>query len=173
MRSRVIAFGIAALVALADRATKLLVENALPRWDSYVVIPGVFNLVHSQNRGAAFGFLAESASEWRAFVLVGLSLVVTGFVFSLLWQATRPASQSGWTLRIALALIIGGALGNLYDRLAQGSVTDFLQVFLGSYEWPSFNLADSAISLGAGLLLLDLLRGRRQPAENGNAAQAH
>lgn len=173
MRVRLAGFGIAALVLLLDRVTKILIERNLPQWDAYVVIPGVFNIVHTENRGAAFGMLANSATEWRAFVLVGLSLVVTVFVVAMLWQSTAPSSRNGWGIRCALALILGGAIGNLYDRLAQGAVTDFLQVFLGSYEWPSFNVADTAISVGAGLLLLDLIRHRRQPAGSRNAAQAH
>jgi signal peptidase II len=173
MRARLTAFGIAAMIVLADRISKILIEANVPRWETYVVIPGVFNIVHTENRGAVFGILAESAVEWRAFVLVGLSLVVTGFVAAMLWQATSPASRGGWALRAALALVLGGAVGNLYDRLSQGSVTDFLQVFIGSYEWPSFNVADSAISVGACLLLLDLLRHRRQPSGNQDAAQAH
>lgn len=173
MRARLAAFGISALILLADRVTKILVEANVPGWETYVVVPGVFNIVHTRNRGAVFGILAESANEWRAFVLVGLSLVVTGFVAAMLWQATSPASRGGWPLRWALALVLGGAVGNLYDRFSQGSVTDFLQVFIGSYEWPSFNVADSAISIGACLLLVDLLRHRRQPAGSRNAAQAH
>jgi signal peptidase II len=173
MRARLTAFGIAAMVLLLDRATKLLIQSSVPRWDARVVIPGIFNIVHIENRGAAFGMLAESASEWRAFVLVGLSLVVTAFVAALLWQSTAPSSRGGWSLKTALALIIGGAVGNLHDRLSQGAVTDFLQVFIGAYEWPAFNVADAAISIGAGLLLLDLIRHRRQPDGSRNAAQAH
>jgi len=173
MRARLTAFGIAAIVLLIDRATKMLIQSSVPRWDTYVVIPGIFNIVHIENRGAVFGIMAESSSEWRAFVLIGLSLVVTGLVAAMLWQATSHASRTGWAMRLALALVVGGALGNLYDRLAQGGVTDFLQVFIGSYEWPAFNFADSAISVGAGLLLLDLIRHRRQPDGSQNAAQAN
>lgn len=173
MRARLTAFGISAVVLLLDRATKLLIESSVPRWDAWVVIPGVFNIIHTENRGAVFGMLADSTAEWRAFVLVGLSLVVTAFVAALLWQSTAPSSRDGWGMRTALALVVGGAVGNLYDRLSQGAVTDFLQVFIGAYEWPAFNVADSAISIGAGLLLLDLIRRRRQPDGSRNAAQAH
>jgi signal peptidase II len=173
MRSRLTAFGLAAGVLLVDRATKLLIQASVPRWDSYVVIPGVFNIVHTENRGALFGILAESAAEWRSFVLVGLSLVITVFIAAMLWQSTSPASCVARAPRAALALILGGAVGNLIDRLWQGAVTDFLQVFLGSYEWPSFNVADSAISVGVGLFLLDLIRHRRRPEESRDAAQAH
>jgi signal peptidase II len=173
MRARLMAFGLAAMVVLVDRLTKLLVQASVTKWDVYVVIPGVFNIVHTENRGAVFGIMAESGVEWRAFMLVGLSLVITGFIAAMLWQSTSPASRTGWVLRTALALIVGGAAGNLYDRLSQGSVTDFLQVFIGSYEWPSFNVADSAISVGVGLFLIDVIRHRRQPDGSRNAAQAH
>jgi signal peptidase II len=173
MRTRLLAFGISASVLLADRATKLLIQATVPQWDAYVVIPGIFNIVHTENRGAVFGMLAQSPTEWRAFVLIGLSLVVAGLVAAMLWQATSPASRGGWALRMALSLVLGGALGNLHDRLVRGAVTDFLQVFLGSFEWPAFNVADSAISVGACLLLVDLIRHRRQPAGHQDAAQAH
>jgi signal peptidase II len=161
-RSRWLAFGIAALVLLLDRLTKAVIEISVSAWETYVVIPNFFNIVHSENRGAAFGLLADASAEWRSFVLVGLSLVVMVFVGSLLWQSARPGGGSR-SLRTGLALMLGGALGNLYDRLAEGSVTDFLQFYLGSYEWPAFNVADSAITIGAGLLLVDLVRHRRQP----------
>jgi len=167
------AFGISALVLFADRVTKLLIEWNVPRWDTYVVIPGVFNIVHTENPGAVFGIMAQSGGEWRAFVLIGLSLVVTGFVGAMLWQATAPTAQTGRLYRLALSLVVGGALGNLYDRLSGGTVTDFLQVFIGSYEWPSFNVADSALTVGVCLLLVDLIRHRRHPAGSQDAAQAH
>lgn len=161
--SRRLAFGIAAMVVLLDRLTKLVIETSVPAWETYVVIPNFFNIVHTENRGAAFGLLADASAEWRSFVLVGLSVVVMVFVGSLLWQSARPGGGSR-SLKTGLALMLGGALGNLYDRLSEGSVTDFLQFYLGSYEWPAFNVADSAISIGAGLLLLDFLRHRKQPA---------
>lgn len=173
MRARLTGFGISALILIADRVTKLLIERNVPRWDTYVVIPGVFNIVHNENPGALFGIMADAGGEWRAFVLIGLSLVVTGFVGAMLWQSTAPGSRSGRLYRLALSLVVGGALGNLYDRLSGGAVTDFLQVFIGSYEWPSFNVADSALTVGVCLLLLDLIRHRRQPAGSQNAAQAH
>lgn len=160
--SRRLAFGIAALVVVLDRLTKTVIENSVSAWDTYVVIPNFFNIIHTQNRGAAFGLLAEASAEWRGFVLVGLSLVVMVFVGALLWQSARPGGGSV-SLRLGLAFMLGGAVGNLWDRLLQGSVTDFLQFHVGAFEWPAFNLADTAISTGAGLLLLDLLRHRRQP----------
>lgn len=151
-------------VFAADRATKHLIETRVSPWETYEVIPGVFNIVHTQNRGAAFGMMADSSSEWRSLLLVGVSLGVIGLLAVLLWQPSRAGFPPSRLLPIGLSLIFGGALGNVYDRILVGSVTDFLQVFLGSYEWPSFNVADSAISVGAGLILLDLWRTRHDPA---------
>jgi len=155
---------IAGLFAL-DRVTKILVERRIGLYDTIPVIPNIFNLVHTKNRGAAFGIFNDAPSEWRTLFLVGVSFVILGLIGHMLWQATREASTP-W-LRLALTLVFGGALGNLYDRALAGEVTDFLQVFLGSYEWPSFNVADSAISTGAVLLAIDMLRPQPQPAERG------
>jgi len=129
-------------------------------WDFHPVIPNVFNIVHIENPGAGFGMLAESHSQWRVVFLVGVSVVVMTAIAIMLWRPRRAAETV--LLRIGLALVFGGALGNLWDRVFTGTVTDFLQVFIGSYEFPSFNAADSAITIGAGLLLVDLWRTRRQ-----------
>ncbi len=157
MRRRLAVFGLAAAVFLADRATKELIQSRVAATEVLPVIPGFFNIVHTRNAGAAFGLLAGAPGEWRALFLTGLSVAVLIIVARLLWQN----SAGGRLLLASLALILGGALGNLYDRVVDGSVTDFLQVFLGPYEWPSFNVADSAISVGAALLVWDLWRGRR------------
>lgn len=142
-----------------DRVTKLWVERKVGLWDTVPVIPNLFNIVHTKNRGAAFGIFNDAPSEWRMLFLVVVSLAILGVIGQMLWQATREPSSPA--LRLALTLVFGGALGNLYDRALIGEVTDFLQVFLGSYEWPSFNVADSAISCGAVLLAIDMLRPAR------------
>ena len=171
MFSRAGMFTLAALVVALDRASKLLVEQYVSLWDTYVVIPHCFNIVHSENRGAVFGMFSDSSGEWRTLLLVGFSSLVTVFVASLLWQVSRRGSNETRTLRIALALVLGGALGNMYDRLAAGTVTDFLDFYLASYHWHTFNLADSAITVGAGLLLADMWRSRRKrrPAPEAKA----
>lgn len=162
----------AGLVFIADRATKLLIEAKIGYWDTVEVIPGIFNIVHTRNRGAAFGIL-QTAPEWlRLTVLVGLSLIILGVIVWMLWQATRPGKPGPALLRWALALVMGGATGNLYDRALRGAVTDFLQVFLGSYEWPSFNVADSAICVGAVLMALDLLTNK-EPEKESHVPEAH
>jgi len=154
--SRGLAFAVASLIAAADRLTKIAVERSLSMWDSMPIVPGVIHLVYTRNRGAAFGLFNDWPDPWRSLLLIGVSGMVLFVIARLLiFDQSR---------RWPLALILGGAVGNLYDRIMFGSVTDFVQVFLGSYEWPSFNVADSAISVGALLLLWDALRSAPRPA---------
>ena len=149
---------IAGVVAL-DRATKLYVRAYVSPVDVYPVIPRFFNIVHTENPGAAFGMFSDSPTEWRGILLVGISAAVMAILGVMLWRMAAAQSQ---VMSTGLALVFGGALGNLVDRLFRGTVTDFLQLFFGSYEFPSFNAADSAISVGAVLLLIDLWRTRNQ-----------
>ena len=154
------------ILVAADRASKVWIETHLSLYDSIPVIPSIFNIVHTQNTGAAFGMFADSSPFVRFTVLIMASVAMMGIIGQMLWQATTSASTASTRMRWALTLVLGGALGNLYDRLRYERVTDFLQVFIGSYEWPSFNVADSAICIGATLLAFDMLRSReRQPAE--------
>lgn len=162
MKSRLFPLAVALAVALADRVTKLWIVASVSAWDIHPVIPGFFNIIHSENEGMAFSILADADPRWRSLVLIGVSLCVLGLIAWLFWQATSPRSAQGRTHSpYALALLLGGALGNLYDRLVRGSVTDFLDVYLGSYHWPTFNVADSAITVGALLLALEMLRRPR------------
>jgi signal peptidase II len=161
MKSRLWWLAIAVLVFVIDRATKRLIQSRVSFWDSYTVIPNFFSIVHTENRGAAFGMFAESASEWRSFVLIGLSLAVIGLIISILWRPMRGGMGDSAVLRAGLALVLGGALGNVYDRIVQGTVTDFLEFYFGAYIFPAFNAADSAITVGAVLLLIDMWRGHR------------
>jgi signal peptidase II len=162
-------FGLAALVFSLDRVSKILVERYVSTWDTYVVIPHLFNIIHSKNRGAAFGILSETPGEWGTFFLVGLSSLVLVFVAALLWQVCARVSKESRMLRVALALVLGGAIGNVYDRLAYGMVTDFLDFYLGSYHWHTFNVADSAITAGAGILLFDMWRTRNRKSVEGKS----
>ena len=161
---------LATIVALftADRVTKLWIEGHLTLYDSYPAIPGIFNIVHTQNPGAAFGLFATATPTVRFLVLIAASFAMMAIIGQMLWQATARANAASPVFRTALALVLGGAIGNLYDRLLYERVTDFLQVFLGTYEWPSFNVADSAICVGATLLAIDMLWGR---AREGTAAR--
>jgi signal peptidase II len=157
---RLKAYGGAALVFALDRLTKWIVETRISDSAVYRVIPGIFEIIRSENRGVAFGILNDSASEWRTALLVAASLIAVAAIGVVLWNAQRLDRLSLW----ALALILGGAAGNLFDRVAAGRVTDFLQVYLGTYPWPTFNVADSAIVIGSGLLLLGQLKPKRQAA---------
>jgi signal peptidase II len=140
-------------VVILDRITKIYIQRNFSPWDTKPVIAGFFNIVHAENPGAAFGFLSESPSQWRGIFLVGVSLAVMAFIGSMLF---RPSVKKSTLLTTALALVFGGATGNMWDRLFRGTVTDFLQFFFASYEFPSFNAADSAITVGACLLIVDL-----------------
>ncbi len=132
-------------------------------FDTVPVIPGWLQIIHTENPGAAFGMLAEGNPFVRSAVLIGISALVLIFVASALLG--RSGSFSAPLARFGLALILGGAIGNLYDRVTRGTVTDFIEVFHGSWSFPAFNVADSAITVGAIFLLLDLLRPKRKPLE--------
>jgi signal peptidase II len=146
-------FLIAALVVVFDRLAKWVVDKNIALHESVAVVPGFFHLTHVENRGAAFGLFAESPSEWKIAVLVLFSLVALVVVSALLWKNSHAMTTTG----VGLALILGGALGNLWDRLLSGQVVDFLDFYVGSYHWPAFNLADSAIVVGALLLVTEIL----------------
>ncbi|HVO99020.1 MAG TPA: signal peptidase II [Bryobacteraceae bacterium] len=150
---------IAAIVAL-DRVSKVYIRDHFSPFDTRPVIAGFFNIVHTENPGAAFGFLTDSHAEWRRPLLILVSMTVMAIIGSMLF---RQAEKKSALLETALALVFGGAAGNLWDRAFRGTVTDFLQFFFGSYEFPSFNVADSAITVGACLLLIDVWihRGKR------------
>ena len=147
--------GIAAVVILLDQLTKTLILRNFLLGETHVVTP-FFNIVRWHNTGAAFSFLAHAAG-WQRWFFVALGLAATAFI---LWMLLRHGGQRLFSA--ALALILGGALGNVIDRLLHGHVIDFIQVHWGSAYFPSFNVADSAITIGAGMLILDeLLRVRR------------
>ncbi len=166
MYSRRIAFGVAAAVIVLDRITKLWVEAAISPYEAIPVIPGFFDLIYTRNRGIAFGLFADAGGPLRSLLLIGVALAVLGAVAVLIWRLPpQPGPQQRW-LPAALGLIFGGATGNLYDRLLQGSVTDFLDLYVGDWHWPAFNVADSAITAGALLLLLESVMRPRPPGEN-------
>ena len=156
-------FLIAFIVVLTDRLSKLAVEHRIPLHDGIQIIPGFFRLTHLENRGAAFGLFADSPSEWKVAILVLFSVVALVVVSVLLWKSSHAMSTTG----VGLALILGGAIGNLWDRLAAGHVTDFLLFYVGDYQWPAFNVADSAIVIGAGLLVFEILFSKAPAHEKG------
>jgi signal peptidase II len=162
MNPRLRTAAIAAAVVAIDRITKMYIRSQYTSWDVTPVLGGFFNIVHTENPGAAFGLLADSPSAWSSMLLVAVSLVVMAIIGVMLWRPRPNAMQSPGLVSVGLALVFGGAFGNVWDRLFRGTVTDFLQVFFGSYEFPSFNAADSAITVGAVLLLIDLWLTRHQ-----------
>jgi signal peptidase II len=146
---------ISALIFIADRATKTWVAAHLEIGDAIPVIPRVLRITHWTNEGAAFSLFADTASPHLVNrVLVGFNfLVALGVLIALVRLGSRFTLIS-----VALALVLGGAIGNVHDRIAYGSVVDFIEVHIFSYHWPDFNIADSSIVTGACLLLLDSLR---------------
>jgi signal peptidase II len=143
---------IAGLIVLCDRMTKWLVAQKITLNDSVDVIPGLFRLTHVQNEGAAFGLFAEYPSEWKVAMLILFSIAALAVVSALLWKNGNALNATA----IALSLVFGGALGNLWDRLLNKHVIDFLDFYVGSHHWPAFNIADSAIVVGALLLLSEI-----------------
>jgi signal peptidase II len=162
MSRRLVAFLVAIAVFGLDRWTKSIVESGFTDADTKTVIPGFFNIVRSQNLGVAFGIFNDNTSPWRVPILIGFSLLALLLLAGMLWRIERLDTASAF----GLALIFGGAMGNVYDRLRVGSVTDFLDFYAGSYHWYTFNLADASICTGAGLLLLSMLR-------TSNTKEAH
>jgi signal peptidase II len=150
-------------VVLLDRATKAWFESRTTEGWRHELIHNFVYLVHSRNPGLAFGVFADSASTGMRVLLIAGSAVVIGV---LAWLLVR--SQGSGALNAAgLALLIGGAAGNVTDRILHGAVTDFFEVWLGTYHYPAFNVADSAITIGAILILLEVLFPPRvQPAQS-------
>lgn len=153
--SQLLPLALAALVVVADRLTKAWIQRSMTVFDSWPIIPGWLRIVHTENPGAAFGVLAEGNMLLRSVVLIGVSTLVLAFVASALWS--RKSAFTATPTRVGLSLILGGAVGNLFDRISLGTVTDFIEVYHGSWTFPAFNVADSAITVGAGLLLIDLM----------------
>jgi signal peptidase II len=146
-------FLFALIVVLLDHWTKHLAATRIALYRHVQVIPGFFRLTHTENNGAAFSLFAEHPARWKTDVLIAFSLLAMLIVVVLLWKQTRALSVSG----IALSLILGGAAGNFWDRVSSGYVVDFLLFYVKQYQWPVFNLADSSIVVGAGLLVLEIL----------------
>jgi signal peptidase II len=152
---------LSAVVVVLDQATKALVELNLERFDSIELLP-FFNLVLTYNKGAAFSFLAD-AGGWQRIFFVVLTVVVLVVLLRWLWSLKERKG----VLPVALSLVIGGAIGNLIDRIATGLVVDFLDFHYAGWHWPAFNVADSAIFVGVALLLYDslFLAGKREAGQ--------
>ena len=154
---RILLLLLSALVVLADRLTKLWVVHHIPNGSARVIIPGVFRLTHVLNSGAAFSLFADSVSPGAVRIgLIVFSVVATFIVLGMLLRTGRYLTIS----TVALALILGGAIGNLYDRARLYYVVDFLEVTIVHYHWPDYNVADSCIVIGACLLFIEIFRAQ-------------
>ena len=167
MRGKLAPFAlVAGAVLVLDQATKAWVQSAFRLHESRPVIEGLAHLTYVRNPGAAFGFLAGRGEDFRRPFFVAVTLVALAVILAVI---RRIPSGRPWTLA-ALALVFGGAVGNLVDRLRWGEVVDFVDLFWGSYHWPAFNVADSAISVGMAILLLGEFFGgaerRGRPGED-------
>ncbi|MFL6451048.1 MAG: signal peptidase II [Bryobacteraceae bacterium] len=152
---RLWALGLAVAIVCLDRLTKVYIQHVLSPFENVPVIPDLLRIVHVENPGAAFGVLAEGNPAFRALILIGVSFLVLCLVIAALWM--RSVTEDSLINFLALGAILGGAGGNLYDRIVHGTVTDFIEVFHGSWSFPAFNVADSAITVGAAFLVLNTL----------------
>ncbi|MGZ4959438.1 MAG: signal peptidase II [Methylomonas sp.] len=140
---------VSALVLVLDQASKLAVDASMRLYESIPLLP-YFNLTYAHNTGAAFSFLAE-AGGWQRWLFAGLAVAMIGMIG--VWLSRLQKHET--LMAVALSLVLGGAVGNLIDRIAYGYVIDFLDVYYENWHWPAFNIADSAICIGVGLMLLE------------------
>ena len=140
---------LAALILVLDQASKLAIDHYMQAFESISLLPN-FNFTYVHNTGAAFSFLSQ-AGGWQRWLFAGLAICISSVI--VVWLARLDRRQT--LLAVALALVLGGAIGNLIDRLAYGYVIDFLDVYYQNWHWPAFNIADSAICVGVGLMLLE------------------
>ena len=154
--------GLSALVIALDRVTKIWVSRHIEQGSAITVIPRVFRISHVLNSGAAFSMFTDSPHPERTrWMLTAFSILAAIVVFVVLLRVGRRISMTS----LSMALVLGGAIGNVWDRLRTGTVVDFLEVHIIHYHWPDFNVADSAIVIGGILLLLDSLRSREDTTD--------
>lgn len=156
-----ISLGIALIVLILDLASKFWVESVL-RFGEVIPVTSFFNLVLTYNPGAAFSFLSDQPG-WQRWFLSGIAAIASLVIAYMLYKY-RHERLFCWSL----SLVLGGALGNLYDRITLGHVVDFLDFYIGNYHWPAFNIADSAICIGAVLLVYESFRGKPNPENAGS-----
>ena len=142
--------GVSLIIVSLDQITKLLIINTMQLHESIPVVAGFFNLTYIRNPGAAFGLFATTNSAFRLIFFIGTSIFALGLLGTIFYRI-HPDDVWG---QLTVSSIVGGAIGNLLDRLQHGEVVDFLDVYIGSYHWPAFNVADSAISVGVVSLLI-------------------
>lgn len=162
-KKNILFLGIAALVILLDQLMKGWIIATMRLHDAYPVIDGFFNIIYVRNPGAAFGFLAGASPIFRSVFFLAVTLAAIFLILHYL----RQTKIEEITLVLSLALILAGAVGNLIDRVRFGEVVDFLDVYVGTYHWPAFNVADAAITTGAALLVILLLGKRKEMTDEG------
>lgn len=156
---------VAAVVFVLDQLSKLWIQQAIPVWEKgFTVIPGFFDIVHILNRGAAFGFLNRHDIDWQRPFFIVVSILAVG----LIWVLAKSQEDDGPFYVYGLGLILGGALGNLLDRVRLGVVVDFLDFYIGDMHWPAFNVADMGICVGAASLLVSFYQQRRRCVPDNN-----
>jgi len=152
-----------AVVFALDQLTKIWIQQTIPVWEKgFTVIPGFFDIVHILNRGAAFGFLNRHDIDWQRPFFIVVSILAVGLIAFM----ARSKDDDGPYYVYGLGLILGGALGNLVDRVRLGVVVDFLDFYAGAWHWPAFNVADMGICLGAAALLVSFYQQRRRCVSN-------
>ena len=154
LRAKYLRFAaVVSVVVILDQITKVMVLKLMPLYKSIVVIPGLFNLTHVHNPGGAFGFLAQNDSPWRHWIFLGAAIFALGLGLYFYHQVPRTHPY----LRFGLTLIFGGAVGNLIDRVRLGAVVDFLDFYVAHLHWPTFNVADSAVTVGVGIFIAHIV----------------
>jgi len=151
--SRLLSVVIALLVISVDQVTKAMVERSMPEGRLVPVLPGFFNLTHTTNTGVAFGVFSGSPAPWKTALLIVVSVLLIVAMVSFVWRSR----ELHWEASVGLALVLGGAISNVADRIRAGQVVDFLDFYWRGYHWPAFNLADSAIVVGAGFLVIQII----------------
>ena len=145
------------IIVPLDQLTKIYISSIMALHESYTVVPGVFNIAHVRNPGAAFGFLADASAPFRSIFFTAVGIAAIGVILYLL----KKVKDEEFFLVVPLSLVLSGAIGNLIDRIRLGEVIDFLDFHIGPHHWPAFNIADSAISIGAVLLIYFVLNKKK------------
>lgn len=147
---------IATVTLILDQVTKIAIREKMAIWTSEIIIPGFFNLVHVVNKGAAFGFLNRADITWQRNFFVVITIIALGAIGMLL----KTVEEKDKFQIVGLGCVLGGAIGNLIDRILYHEVTDFLDIYYGSHHWPAFNVADIAICVGAFALIISFYKNK-------------
>jgi signal peptidase II len=161
--------GVVGTIFVLDQITKTLIQGTMRLHESIPIIDRFFSLTYIRNAGAAFGLFAEHGNGLRMAFFVTISVVAIVFLLTFFARMPKEALLG----RLSVAMVMGGALGNLVDRIRFGEVVDFLDFYIGTYHWPAFNVADSSISVGVSLLILYFIREERRTGQPDQSPSAH